>query len=147
MKFYLVRKNFFDENFDVKFELLEKKFTIEDGDFSHCPKEHLAPLKKLLHEFHDRFSKFKLDVEVTDKYIANLETEPGKKVIQKCRRLAPHKFQFAIKAIQQLEKAGVIEKSNSEWRSNVVMIPKPTSANQLRTVTKADMQKRKAAQS
>jgi dUTPase len=133
-------EEFFDENFDVKFELLEKKFTIEDGDFSHCPKEHLAPLKKLLHEFHDRFSKFKLDVEVTDKYIANLETEPGKKVIQKCRRLAPHKFQFAIKAIQQLEKAGVIEKSNSEWRSNVVMIPKPTSANQLRTVTKADMQ-------
>ena len=69
-----------------------------------------------------------------------MEIIPGKKIIQKCRHLAPHKFQFAMKAINQLEKAGVVEKSDSEWRSNVVMIPKPTSANQLRTVTKADMQ-------
>ena len=73
-------------------------------------------------------------------YTADLETEPGKKVIQKCRRLANHKFQFGYKAIQQLEKAGVVCPSDSEWRSNVVMVPKPVSANQLRNVTKADMQ-------
>ena len=119
---------------------MEKRFTIEDGDFSDCPQKYLKPLKKLLDEFKVRFSTFKLDVEVTDMYTADLETEPGKKVVQKCRRLANHKFQFGFKAIKQLEQAGVVRQSDSEWRSNVVMVPKPVSAGQLRTVTKADMQ-------
>ena len=133
-------EEFFDENQEIKFEALEKKFTIEDGDFKDCPRTHLKQLKSLLNNFKDRFSTFKLDVEVTDMYTADLETEPGKKVIQKCRRLANHKFQFGYKAIKQLEKAGVVRPSDSEWRSNVVMVPKPVSSSQLRTVTKADMQ-------
>jgi len=93
-----------------------------------------------MNKFSDRFSSYKLDLEVTDMYTADLYTEPGKKVIQKCRRLPQHKFQFALKAVKQLEKAGVVRKSDSEWRSNVVMVPKPVSADQLRAVTKADMQ-------
>ena len=86
----------------------EKSFTIEDGEFSDCPQKDLKPLKKLLDEFKDRFSTFKLDVEVTDMYTADLETEPSKKVVQKCRRRANHKFQFGFKAIKQLEQAGVV---------------------------------------
>ena len=101
-------EQFFDENHEIKFEALKKRFTIEDGDFSDCPQKYLKPLKKLLDEFKDRFSTFKLDVEVTDMYTADLETEPGKKVVQKCRRLANHKFQFGFKAIKQLEQAGVV---------------------------------------
>ena len=131
---------YFDESHEIKFEALDKTFTIEDGDFSDCPKEWLKKAKSLLRNFSDRFSRFKLDIEVTDKYMADLETIPGKKVIQKCRRLANHKFQFAMQAIKQLEKAGVVRESDSEWRSNVVMVPKPVAANQLRTVTKADLQ-------
>ena len=94
----------------------------------------------MLYEYKDRFSTFKLDVEVTDMYTADLETIPGEKVIQKCRRLPHHKFQFGLKAIKQLEKAGVVRELDSEWQSNVVMIPKPISATQLGAVTKADMQ-------
>ena len=119
---------------------MRKKNSIEDGYFEFCPPTWTKKLKKLLYEYKDRFSTFKLDVEVTDMYTADLETIPGEKVIQKCRRLPHHKFQFGLKAIKQLEKAGVVRESDSEWRSNVVMIPKPISATQLRAVTKADMQ-------
>ena len=73
----------------------------------------------MLYKYKDRFSTFKLDVEVTDMYTADLETIPGEKVIQKCRRLPQHKFQFGLKAIKQLEKGGVVRESDSEWRSNV----------------------------
>ena len=82
----------------------------------------------------------KLDLEVTDKYEATLDTIEGKKVIQKVRILSPHKFDFAIKAIRQLEAAGVVRESDSEWRSNVVMVPKPMGKDELRTNTKADYQ-------
>ena len=97
-------EEFFDQNQEIKFQALEKKFTIEDRDFKDCRSTHIKQLKSLLNKFKDRFSTFKLDVEVTDMYTADLETEPGKKVIQKCRRLANHKFQFGYKAIQQLKK-------------------------------------------
>jgi len=132
--------NFFDDSQEIKFDALDKKLSIEDGDYSECPPEYLRPLKKLMNKFSDRFSSYKLDLEVTDMYTADLDTEPGKKVIQKCRRLPQHKFQFALKAVRQLEQAGVVRKSDSEWRSNVVMVPKPVSADQLRAITKADMQ-------
>ena len=71
-------EEFFDENQEIKFQALEKKFTIEDGDFKDCPSTHIKQLKSLLNKFKDRFSTFKLDVEVTDMYTADLETEPGK---------------------------------------------------------------------
>ena len=131
---------FFDENQEIKFDSLEKKYSIEDGDLKFCPPTWIRKVKKLLYEYKDRFSTFKLDVEVTDMYTADLETIPGEKVIQKCRRLPHHMFQFGLKAIKQLEKARVVRESDSEWQSNVVMIPKPISATQLGAVTKADMQ-------
>ena len=105
---------FFDENQEIKFDSLEKKYSIEDGDFEFCPPTWTKKLKKLLYEYKDRFSTFKLDVEVTDMYTADLETIPGEKVIQKCRWLPHHKFQFGLKAIKQLEKAGVVRESDSE---------------------------------
>ena len=57
------------------------------------------------------------------------------------RFLPNHRYNFAIKAIKQLEKAGVVRESDSEWRSNVVFVPKPVKSNELRSVTKADMQR------
>ena len=130
---------FFDDHHEIKFEALEKRFDIKDADLSECPKDWKKNVKSLLNDFKDRFSEFKLDVEVTDLYCADLETVPGKKVIQRCRRLANHKFQFAMQAIKQLEKAGVIRESDSEWRSNVVMVPKPTEGGGIRSSTKADL--------
>ena len=73
--------------------------------------------------------------------MADLETVEGKKVVQKVRFLPNHRYNFAIKAIRQLEKAGVVRESDSEWRSNVVLVPKPVKSNELRSVTKADMQR------
>jgi hypothetical protein len=58
-------------------------------------------------------------------YTADLETIPNKKVNQKCRRLPTDRFEFAKKAIKQLMDMGVVSESDSEWRSNVVMVPKP----------------------
>ena len=45
-----------------------------------------------------------------------------------------------MKAIRQLEEAGVVSESDSEWRSNVVLVPKPTGKGELRSNTKSDMQ-------
>ena len=74
-------------------------------------------------------------------YVADLETMKGKKVVQKVRFLPNHRCNFAIKAIKQLEQSGVVRESDSEWRSNVVLVPKPVKSNELRSVTEADMQR------
>jgi hypothetical protein len=89
-------------------------------------------------DFKDRFSESKLDLEITDMYTADLETIPGKIVNQKCRRLPTDRFIFAKKAIDQQIKMGVVLESDSAWRSNVVMVPKPQSG-QLRENSKSDM--------
>jgi hypothetical protein len=46
-----------------------------------------------------------------------------------------------MKAVRQLEKANVVRESDSPWRSNVVMVPKPVGKNELRSNTKADYQR------
>jgi hypothetical protein len=127
----------FDDHQTLEFESLDKTFTINDGDYSECPPEHYNNLIKLMSEYKDRFSTSKLDLETTTIYEANLPTLPGKVVNQKCRQLPHHKYQFAIKAIGQLEKAGVVRKSDSPWRSNVVLVPKPSEKNELRENSKA----------
>jgi hypothetical protein len=119
----------FDNSLELKFEILDKKLTIDDGDFSNCPKEDYPKIRKLLDQFEDRFSKTKLDIEVTDMYEAELETIPGKRVVQKVRMLPQYKYEFAMKAVRQLEKANVVRESDSPWRSNVVMVPKPVGKN------------------
>jgi hypothetical protein len=130
----------FDELEELKFEILDKDISLEAGDYSECPKKYVKKTKSLVKEFHDRFSKRKLDIEVTDLYEAELNTHPGRKVNQKVRTLPPHKFDFALKAVRQLEEAQVVRESDSPWRSNVVMVPKPIGKNELRTNTKADYQ-------
>ena len=47
-------------------------------------------------------------------YIADLETVEEKKVVKKVRFLPYHRFNFAIKAIRQLEQVGVLCESDSE---------------------------------
>jgi hypothetical protein len=128
----------FDDSQELKEEVLTKKISLEDGDYSECPPEHLGKLKALLTDFKDRFSESKLDLEITDMYTADLETLPNKKVNQKCRRLPTDRFEFAKKAIKQLMDMGVVSESDSEWRSNVVMVPKPQTG-ELRENSKSDM--------
>jgi hypothetical protein len=74
----------FDDSLELKFKILDKKLTIDDGDFSNCPKEDYPKIKKLLDHFEDRFSKTKLDIKVTNMYEAKLETIPEKKLCKKC---------------------------------------------------------------
>jgi len=127
----------FADSQEIKAEILDKKISLKEGDYSNCPKEHLDKLMTLLEDFSDRFSKSKLDLEITDMYTADLETQEGRIVNQKCRRLPTERFEFAEKALRQLEEVGVISESDSEWRSNVVLVPKPQSG-ELRTNTKSD---------
>jgi dUTPase len=128
----------FDESYELNHDILDKKYTIHDADFQNCPTSYLEPLKLLLTEYNDRFSTSKLDLETTDMYVADLPTIPDKIVNQPIRRLPYHKFTFAMKAISQLQRAGVIRPSQSDWRSNIVMVPKPTVTTDLRQSTKAD---------
>ena len=127
----------FDNHQDLVFSSLDKQFTIHDGDYSDCPVQHKTKLISLLESFHDRFSKSKLDLETTDMYEARLPTMENKVVNQKCRRLPHHKYNFAMKAIKQLEDSGVVQPSDSPWRSNVVLVPKPSDKSELRENTKA----------
>jgi hypothetical protein len=62
---------------ELKFEVLDKSISLDDADYSGCPPEWYKPLRALLDDFHDRFSKKKLDIEITDKYEADLKTLPG----------------------------------------------------------------------
>ena len=112
-------EEFFDTSEELKFEILDKQITLDDADYSECPPEHYPKLRQLLDDYKDRFSRYKLDLEVTDMYEAELETKPGKKVIQKVRPLSSHKFDFALKAVRQLERAGVVRESDSPWRSKI----------------------------
>ncbi len=91
----------------------------------------------MLSAYEDRFSKSKLDLQTTELYEASLPTLPGRIVQQKVRRLPEHKFQFALQAIRQLQQSGVVRESDSEWRSNVVLVPKPTGKDELRETTNA----------
>ncbi len=91
----------------------------------------------MLAEYEDRFSKSKLDLETTTIYEASLPTIPGRIVSQRVRRLPPHKYNFAIQAIRQLQESGVVRESDSPWRSNVVLVPKPASQDEERENTKA----------
>ena len=128
----------FDEYQELDFALLDKQYTLADGDYSDCPPEHRPALDELLNEFADRFSTSKLDLEITDLYEAELPTERNLLVNEKCRQLPNHKYQFAMKAIKKLQLAGVVRPSDSSWRSNVVLVPKPTGKNELRENTKAE---------
>ena len=62
----------FEESVELKFEVLDKTISLEDGDYSGCPTQWLVPLKSLLRDFHDHFSQKKLDIEVIDLYEADL---------------------------------------------------------------------------
>ena len=130
-------EQFFDNTYELKFESLEKKISIEDADYSDCPPEHIGPLKAMLKNYDDRFSKSKLDLETTTLYEAALPTLPGRIVTQKVRRLPPHKYNFAMQAIKQLQESGVVRESDSPWRSNVVLVPKPASSDEERENTNA----------
>jgi hypothetical protein len=50
--------------------------------------------------------------------------------------LLQHKYEFAIKAVRQLEKANIVRESDSPWRSNVVMVPKPVGKMSLEPIQK-----------
>jgi hypothetical protein len=134
----LESEEMFGDAEELKFEILDKNISLDAGDFSDCPPAYLHRTRQLAEEFSDRFSKKKLDIEVTNMYEASLETQQGKKVVQKVRPLPPHKYDFALKAVRQLEEAGVVRESDSPWRSNVLMVPKPMGKNELRANTKAD---------
>jgi hypothetical protein len=106
-------EQFFDNTYELKFESLEKKLTLEDADYTDCPQEYIGTLKTMLYEYDDRFSKSKLDLETTTLYEASLPTLPGRIVTQRVRRLPPHKYNFAIQAIKQLQESGVVRESDS----------------------------------
>lgn len=134
---------FFYDDQEIKFNSINHTFNIDDGDFSDCPSTWLTKVKLLLHEFHDSYSKTELDVSITDVYIADLITEPSKKIIQKCKRLPLDRFKIGLKALTDLEKLGIVSKSNSEWRSNLIMTPPPNITNKLHSISISSAQNKK----
>ena len=49
----------FDETVELKFEILDKTISLDAADYSNCPAEWYSPMRQLLDEYHDRFSKKK----------------------------------------------------------------------------------------
>jgi hypothetical protein len=85
-----------------------------------------------------------LDLEITNLYTATLDTIPGIIVNQPVRRISTEQFNYAIEQLHQLRDAGVISESDSPWRSNVVLVPKPAGVGDVRSNTKADKQLNKS---
>jgi len=91
------------------------------GEISEDSKQKL---RDLLVEFKDIFSQNEYDLGYTDLITHHINTGEHRPVRQPLRRQPPL-YQHIIKEqTEQMLAAGVIEPSNSEWASNVVLVKK-----------------------
>jgi hypothetical protein len=110
-----------------------KKYSLNDGDFSHCPEKYYNILMNLLKDFKDRVIESVFDFRLSydpcqpgihSDYEAEIETLEGKKLYEKAKRIPTSKFENALTVIKQWELAGIVSVSDSAWRSNFVLIPR-----------------------
>lgn len=81
-------------------------------------------LWQLLLEFKDSFSVSEDDVGKTNLIEHNIDTGDAQPIRMRPRRLPLARQTAADKALQEMEKAGLIEPSTSSWAAPVVMVPK-----------------------
>jgi len=81
-------------------------------------------LWQLLLEFKDCFSMSEDDVGRTDLIQHDIETGDARPIRMRPRRLPLARQAAADKALQEMQRAGIIEPSTSPWASAIVMVPK-----------------------
>jgi hypothetical protein len=126
-------EEFFKEYQELTLFDTSKKFTINDGDFSHCPEKYYNSLMHLLNDFKDRFIESVYDFRLNDDpnlpgahsdYEAEIETMEGKLLSEKAKRIPTSKFENALAVVKQWEHLGIVSASDSAWRSNLVLLPR-----------------------
>ena len=88
--------------------------------------EQWLKLYKLLIEFADIFSRRYSDIPKAEMEQMRIPLRDGA-TAQTCRsrHMNPKQSALIREYAEKLLKSGVLEKSDSEWRSNVLMVPKP----------------------
>jgi dUTPase len=117
----------FDMMTELEIESSKNNAKLTDKNFKDCPKEYKPKLRSLLNDYSHRFSKNKLDFEITDLYAADLPTKEETALKQKVRRLPYQKYEYTTTAIKELIQAGMVSISDSPWRSNVILMKRPTT--------------------
>jgi hypothetical protein len=125
-------EEFFKEYQELTLFDTSKKFTINDGDFSHCPEKYYNSLMYLLNDFRDRFIESVYDFRLNDPYPpgahidyeAEIETMEGKLLCEKAKRIPTSKFENVLAVVKQWEHLGIVSASDSAWRSNLVLTPR-----------------------
>ncbi|XP_075774682.1 uncharacterized protein LOC142826318 [Pelodiscus sinensis] len=84
--------------------------------------EQRMEMEALLHQFPDVMTEQPGHTAVTYHHI---ETEPGKKVRDQVRPLPRKMWEPVKEELQRMIQWGVVEESYSEWRSPIVLVPKP----------------------
>ncbi|KAG1928644.1 interferon-induced very large GTPase 1-like [Pimephales promelas] len=101
---------------------------VKSQSFSLAPSgDHLSPsqltdIKRVQAEFSDVFSPLPGRTNLIQHHV---ETDPG--VVVRCRpyRLPEHKKKTVQAELETMLDMGVIEESNSDWASPIVLVPKP----------------------
>ncbi len=82
------------------------------------------PLHDLLDEFHDVFANHDMDLGCLEGYYFSINTENSAPIQQRPYRIPFHKRAIVSTLIQQLLEQGIIEPSESDWSSPIVLIQK-----------------------
>ncbi|CAM4612755.1 unnamed protein product [Leuciscus chuanchicus] len=87
----------------------------------HLSPSQLSDVKKLQAEFADVFSPLPGRTDLIQHHV---ETEPGVVVRSRPYRLPEHKKKVVQSELEAMLDMGVIEESNSDWASPIVLVPK-----------------------
>ena len=124
----------FDKNKFVKEHPPNQDFLAPN--FENCTPEEVETLTQLFKQYNTVFSKNKFDCGKYDGFKVDIQTEPGKIVQQRPRKLNEKQLQAADSLINGLLENNILKKAPTDcpWSSNYLVIPKET----IRSKSRAD---------
>ncbi|ROT85912.1 hypothetical protein C7M84_003952 [Penaeus vannamei] len=90
----------------------------------HLTSEQARKVRRLLNQYADVFSQGDMDLGRTSMVKHHIYTRDTPPIKQPHRRVPPAKREEMQCAVQEMAKAGIIERSNSPWCSPVVLVTK-----------------------
>ncbi|CAG2233953.1 unnamed protein product [Mytilus edulis] len=107
-------------------EKLSHDFDLEHSDLNESQKQKLL---KLLKTYKHIFANDLSELGVTNAYFHRIETIPGASPVSLPFYRTSHKQQTEInKQVDEMEKNGIIEPSNSVWHSPVILVAKKNTS-------------------
>ena len=93
-------------------------------DLSHLSQSQKRKVLEVLEKHRAVFARSDMDVGCTNLVDHVIDTGDSPPAVQPYRAV-PKKYQAAVKAkLEELEEHGIIEKSDSCWASNLVIVPR-----------------------